>query len=154
MENSETANGFIHGAGVLPHGKGLELLAALAAHSTLTLPLRKNIGTLADDLMHCAAGTSGEAGELLDAIKKNWAYNKPLDLENIREEAGDLLFYLLSLLDLLEIPLYEVIEANTKKLAKRYPAGYSDKAAQERADKQGVVQEDNTGGNNPPQQPA
>lgn len=141
MANSETAIGFIHGAGVLPDGKGLELLAALAAHSTMTLPLRKDMLEVADDLMHCAAGTAGEAGELLDAIKKNWAYNKPLDRENVREEAGDLLFYLLSLLDLLEIPLYEVIEANTKKLAKRYPAGYSDKAAQERADKQELPQQ-------------
>lgn len=142
-----------HGLGVFPEGRGLELLAALATHTAHTMPLRKDMRDHQDDLMHCAAGTAGEAGELLDAIKKNWAYNKPLDIDNIREEAGDLLFYLLSLLDLLDIPLYQVIEANTAKLAKRYPAGYSDKAAQERADKQGVVQEDNTGGNNPPETP-
>lgn len=30
-----------------------------------------------DGLMHCAVCISGEAGELLDAIKKLWVYGKP-----------------------------------------------------------------------------
>ncbi len=43
--------------------------------------------------LHAAVGVSGEAGELLDAIKKTWIYEEPLDLENIIEECGDSLFY-------------------------------------------------------------
>lgn len=42
--------------------------------------------------LHMAIGISGEAGELLDAIKKATIYRKPLDIANVREECGDLLF--------------------------------------------------------------
>lgn len=42
------------------------------------------------DLLHMAVGVSGEAGELLDAIKKATIYNKPLDVENMIEELGDI----------------------------------------------------------------
>lgn len=37
-----------------------------------------------------ATGVSGEAGELLDAVKKSVVYKKPLDRENVVEELGDL----------------------------------------------------------------
>lgn len=35
------------------------------------------------DLIHAVLGISGEAGELLDAVKKFSIYNKPLDRENV-----------------------------------------------------------------------
>lgn len=88
------------------------------------------------DLLHAAVGVSGEAGELLDAVKKNWVYNKPLDQHNVMEELGDLLFYITAALLLIEVPLEAVLAANVQKLDKRYPqAHYSDAAAQARADK-------------------
>lgn len=87
------------------------------------------------DLIHTAMGVSGEAGELLDAIKKHAMYNKPLDMDNIREEAGDLLFYWMNLLNKLDLPIHEIIRENMAKLDKRYAAGYSDAEAQARADK-------------------
>ena len=48
-------------------------------------------------------GVSGEAGELLDAVKKAVIYRKPLDLENVIEELGDLEFYMEGLRQGLEI---------------------------------------------------
>jgi hypothetical protein len=45
-------------------------------------------------MWHHATGISGEAGELLDAIKKVMIYNKPLDRENVIEELGDLEWYM------------------------------------------------------------
>jgi NTP pyrophosphatase (non-canonical NTP hydrolase) len=86
--------------------------------------------------LHMVVGISGEAGELLDAIKKNAIYNKPIDMENVVEELGDIEFYLEGLRQGLGITREETIEANTAKLSIRY-AGmkYSDQAAQERADK-------------------
>lgn len=86
--------------------------------------------------LHMAVGISGEAGELLDAIKKSVIYNKPLDRENVIEELGDLEFYMEGLRQGLGITRRETIQANAAKLNKRYEQGYSDKAAQERADKQ------------------
>ena len=87
------------------------------------------------NIWHLATGVSGEAGELLDAIKKHVIYNKPLDRENIIEELGDLMFYMEGLMQALSISGEECISANIEKLGVRYSQGYSDKAAQERADK-------------------
>jgi len=87
--------------------------------------------------MHMAIGVSGEAGELLDAIKKGVIYRKPLDRENIVEELGDIEFYMEGLRASLGITREETIEANIAKLSVRYNGmKYSDTAAQDRADKQ------------------
>lgn len=92
-------------------------------------------------VLHMAIGISGEAGELLDAIKKAAIYCKPIDRENVIEELGDLEFYMEGLRQGFNITREEVLEANIYKLAMspkaRYKGGkYSDAAAQNRADKQ------------------
>ena len=71
-------------------------------------------------LLHMAVGISGESGELLDAVKKAAVYQKPIDRENIIEELGDLEFYIQGLRQALFISREETLEANMKKLAKRY----------------------------------
>ena len=89
-----------------------------------------------DAAMHAAIGVSGEAGELLDAVKKCWAYNKPIDRDNIIEELGDLEFYMEALRRELLITRETTLQHNHDKLCKRYSEGaYSDEAAQQRADK-------------------
>jgi len=88
--------------------------------------------------IHMAIGIAGEAGELLDAIKKQAIYNKPVDRENVVEELGDLEFYMEGLRQRLGITREETLVANIAKLGKRYEGlKYSDQAAQVRADKQG-----------------
>lgn len=87
-------------------------------------------------LWHMATGVSGEAGELLDAVKKAVIYRKPLDRENIVEELGDLEFYMEGLRQGLGITREETIEHNIAKLSVRYHTGkFSNEDAQERADK-------------------
>lgn len=88
------------------------------------------------DLLHAAVGVSGEAGELLDAVKKHVIYNKPIDRENVVEELGDLEFYMEQLRQNLGITREETLAANIAKLSVRYASlTYSDAAAQQRADK-------------------
>lgn len=90
------------------------------------------------DLLHAAVGVSGEAGELLDAIKKHVIYNRPIDLENIIEELGDIEFYLEQLRGNTGVLITReaTLKANYEKLSKRYKSGtYSDSQAQKRADK-------------------
>lgn len=87
-------------------------------------------------LLHMAVGVSGEAGELLDAVKKHSIYAKTLDLANVVEELGDLEFYMEGLRQTLGITRQETLLANREKLAKRYASlTYSNQAAQDRADK-------------------
>ncbi len=83
-----------------------------------------------------ATGIAGEAGELLDAVKKAVAYNRPLDVENVREELGDLEFYMAGLRQCCGITREETLIANKNKLGKRYSGHqYSDQQAHDRADK-------------------
>lgn len=96
-------------------------------------------------LLHMAVGVSGEAGELLDAIKKHCVYQKQINMENVIEEAGDILFYLTGLLNDLNISVEDCVKANIDKLSKRYPAGsYSNSAAIARADKDSEAKEVNS----------
>jgi NTP pyrophosphatase (non-canonical NTP hydrolase) len=86
--------------------------------------------------LHMAVGISGEAGELLDAIKKAVIYRKPLDIANVREECGDLLFYIVGMLDSIGCTLDQAIAENMDKLSLRYQSlSFSNRDAIQRADK-------------------
>jgi NTP pyrophosphatase (non-canonical NTP hydrolase) len=87
--------------------------------------------------LHMAVGISGEAGELLDAVKKAAIYRKPLDIANVREECGDLLFYITGILDSIGTDMDQVISENMEKLSKRYGSlSYSNAHAIQRLDKE------------------
>lgn len=88
------------------------------------------------NLLHMGVGVSTEANELLDAIKKHVIYQKPLDVENVKEELGDLLFYMSNLMQSVGLSFEEILQHNIDKLSVRYSKGsYSNAQAQERADK-------------------
>ena len=114
------------------------------SHDDMVKKLFKNgdaiLSTITSDQLtrlHAVVGISGEAGELLDAVKKETMYNKKPDIENIIEELGDLEFYMEALRQAYDITREQTIRANIAKLGVRYSSGtYSDKQAQERADKQ------------------
>lgn len=72
----------------------------------------------------------------MDSIKKTIMYDKPLDVKNIKEECGDLLWYMSIMLDEVGSSFEEVMEMNRVKLEKRYPGGFTEQLAQARLDKQ------------------
>ncbi len=90
------------------------------------------------DMIHMVFALAGEVGELMDAVKKHFAYEKPLDLDNVIEELGDIEFYLEGFRSRIAVTRAQTLEANMKKLEARYKGKYSNKAAIERADKQGA----------------
>lgn len=45
------------------------------------------------DLQHAAMGMITEAGELIDAVKRQMIYGKDIDAVNLKEEVGDCLWY-------------------------------------------------------------
>lgn len=115
----------------------------LTQFDKMTLALAKDGGLIKDELtpeqasmLHMAIGISGESGELLDCIKKHTIYQKPLDVENVKEELGDLLFYMSNLMQSVGLTFEEILQHNIDKLSVRYSSGsYSNEQAQERADK-------------------
>lgn len=89
------------------------------------------------DLLHMAVGVSGEAGELLDAVKKHAVYGKKIDRENVVEELGGIEFFMEGLRQNLNITRAKTLRYNARQLAKRYPGDrYSNDDAIARKDKQ------------------
>jgi len=52
-----------------------------------------NVRDVAYNLRHGAIGVFTEVGELCDAYKRQVIYGKPVDLPNLREEVGDVMWY-------------------------------------------------------------
>lgn len=105
-------------------------------YMVLAMQTAKDMGTQKLNLIHAAMGVASDGGELVDAIKKHAIYGKDLDVENVVEEIGDVLWFLVLMCDTLGLTLGECMRLNIEKLKKRYPNKYSDSAAIARADKQ------------------
>lgn len=73
------------------------------------------------DLLHAAIGICTEGGEFLDALKKSMFYGKPLDKVNLREEIGDLMWYIAIACEALGTTIEEECQVNINKLRARYP---------------------------------
>jgi len=87
-------------------------------------------------VLHAVLALNSEAGELANAYIRHLGYNEMLDIDNVYEELGDLLFFITYLANYYGGSLDRLIVANSAKLKKRYPHGYwTPKAAKERADK-------------------
>lgn len=69
-------------------------------------------------------GLNGEAGEVIDLIKKARFQGHEFDREHLIEELGDVLWYCAELAQGLGVTLDEVAELNIQKLMKRYPDGF------------------------------
>lgn len=70
-----------------------------------------------------ALGLNGEAGEFADLLKKHIAQGHPLDVEKMKNEIGDILWYMADAADALGVSLGEIAAQNIAKLRRRYPNG-------------------------------
>ncbi len=87
-------------------------------HRTCGIEDRRELLTLT------ALGIAGEAGEVVDTIKKVLYHTHELDNDALCEEIGDLLWYMVLLCDTVGLSLEGVMQANMEKLRKRYPEGF------------------------------
>lgn len=83
-------------------------------------------------MLHAAIGLVTEAGELQDALKKHIFYGKSLDKVNLKEEMGDLFWYLAILADTLGVEFEEIMESNIAKLKLRYGEKFDSARSQNR----------------------
>lgn len=74
-------------------------------------------------LNHAAYGLTGESAEFADQVKKHVYYGKPLDKVNLKEELGDILFFVALASDVLGTNFEELMSINTAKLSARYKGG-------------------------------
>lgn len=87
---------------------------------------RKTLSVEEDKIGHFTVGLVTESAELLDAYKKAKWYGRKLDTVNIKEEIGDVMWYLVQLCDEVGYSLDEAKVDNIQKLKKRYPDGFED----------------------------
>ena len=73
------------------------------------------------DMLHCSVGISGEAGELLDHMKKVMWQRHHIDLDYLILELGDILFYLTSMCNCIDVNIDIIRKRNIEKLQARYP---------------------------------
>lgn len=87
-------------------------------------------------VIHALMGLTTEIGELTDSFKKHLYYGSELDVQNVVEEMGDVLYYAAVLMYAMGVPLSTPAKECIGKLMIRYPEGFSETAAKARADKQ------------------
>jgi len=83
-------------------------------------------------LLHAAIGLTTESGEFIDALKKHIFYGRDLDEVNLKEEMGDLFWYLAIACDALDVSFDALMERNIEKLRSRYGEKFSNDKANHR----------------------
>lgn len=88
-------------------------------------------------LLNAVMGLNGEAGEVIDIVKKAFFQGHELDKEHMIEELGDTAWYLAVCCEALGVSLEEVMERNIDKLKARYPEGFDKARSVNRSEKGG-----------------
>ena len=94
-------------------------------YQKLASTTRKVFDEIKDMQVDVGLGLTGEAGEVADIIKKHLAGAKELDLNHLKEELGDVLWYIAEACDCFGFTLEDVALNNIEKLKKRHPNGFS-----------------------------
>jgi len=88
-----------------------------------------SLGSKLGDELHMAMGLVTEAGEFLDVYKKMHAYEKKIDYVNLKEELGDILWYVANFCNVNKWTMEEVMETNINKLKVRFPEKFTQENA-------------------------
>ena len=85
-------------------------------------------------LVVSALGLAGEAGEFANLVKKMTAHGHPFDPDSLKDELGDVLWYLAEAATAAGLNLEDIASYNIDKLIKRYPEGFSEEHSINRLD--------------------
>jgi NTP pyrophosphatase (non-canonical NTP hydrolase) len=77
-----------------------------------------------EKLSMLSMGLAGEAGEVVDLLKKHVYHQHHLDVDKLRKELGDVLWYIAGLATINGMPMSIIAEVNVAKLKERYPDGF------------------------------
>lgn len=85
-----------------------------------------------ENILHGVIGIATEAGELLEPIVESMQTGKSLDRVNIKEELGDLLWYIAIICYATGLSFEEIMETNIDKLKLRFPEKFTEEQAIDR----------------------
>lgn len=95
-------------------------------------------------LLHAGMGMATESAEFIDALKKSIFYGKELDRVNLKEELGDVLWYVAVAMDELGTDFDTEMQKNIEKLRARYGEKFNEHSAENRdLEKERKILEDN-----------
>jgi len=77
-----------------------------------------------DKLTLAALGLTGESGEVADTVKKVLYQGHELDTTHLKQELGDVLWYVMLACNAIGCTLEDVMQGNVAKLYARYPNGF------------------------------
>lgn len=77
-----------------------------------------------EHLMNGVLGLAGETGECADLVKKHFYQDGREIIDNLKDEVGDCLWYVVEVASAMGWTLEEVAQHNIEKLEKRYPLGF------------------------------
>ena len=78
-------------------------------------------------------GLAGEAGEVVDYLKKVIGHGHKLEKDKLVKELGDVLWYVAEICSAIKVDMGDVAQHNIDKLKKRYPDGFSTERSVNRA---------------------
>lgn len=96
-----------------------------------TIP--SNLSLLAQ-LNQAALGLAKESGEVADVVEKHMMQGWLFDQERVKEELGDVLWYIAEACTATGLQLSDVMQANIDKLNTRYADGHTPEASIARVD--------------------
>lgn len=77
------------------------------------------------DTLHGILGIATEGVELIQAINKTIATKEEFDVVNMKEEIGDIMWYIALLCNTHNIDLKQVMQTNINKLKQRFPEKFT-----------------------------
>lgn len=97
----------------------------LNSYQNMAMRTKGSYSSVQDQILCSCLGIAGEAGELIDNIKKAIYHQKVIPDVELQKELGDLLWYIALLCDSKGWNMNDIARLNVEKLIKRYPAGFS-----------------------------
>jgi NTP pyrophosphatase (non-canonical NTP hydrolase) len=85
-------------------------------------------------ILNWTLGLAGESGEFANIVKKMLYHGHDFDLQELKAELGDIVWYVSALCTTLGLNLEDVASFNIAKLARRYPEGFSQERSINRED--------------------
>ena len=85
---------------------------------------QKKFATKNEMIANVGLGLCGEAGEVADILKKDLLQSKELDVPHLKEELGDVLWYLAEACECFGFELEDLAISNIEKLKRRHPEGF------------------------------
>lgn len=106
-------------------------LAEYQAHAARTANPKLNPR---ERIIQACFGLTGEAGEVIDAMKKILYHGHDFDRDKTVEEISDCLWYISEMCSAWGITLDEVAQTNIAKLKARYPVAFDEERSRMRVE--------------------